>query len=234
MTQIVTIRLLISNAYLVRADRPVLVDAGSPREEHKIVRALRRAGVEPRDLGLIVLTHGHSDHAGSAAALRRISGAPLAIHAHDAHMLRRGSNDPLVPTNLAGRMMRPFTDRRFEPCEPDLLLEGERSLAEYGLPGRVLCTPGHTPGSLSLLLDHHEAIAGDLLIGGYLGGLVARGVPRYPYFADDLPEIVRSVERLLATRPTRIYVGHGGPLEAPHVEQWLAAQPQPALAPEAA
>ena len=65
------------NAFLVRsASACILVDTGLPGSEHKIERALRRNGLGWRDIRLIVITHAHVDHAGSAARLRELSGAP--------------------------------------------------------------------------------------------------------------------------------------------------------------
>lgn len=62
--RIVAIPLSVSNAYLIRGDRPVLVDAGSPGDEGRLVAALHQHGVNPVDLSLVVLTHGHTDHTG--------------------------------------------------------------------------------------------------------------------------------------------------------------------------
>src|SRR4029079_12710045 len=62
------------NIFLVQAEEPVLVDAGTPRIGRKIVAELHAAGVRP---GLILLTHSHFDHAGGAATLRVATGAPV-------------------------------------------------------------------------------------------------------------------------------------------------------------
>ncbi|MFD5560490.1 MBL fold metallo-hydrolase [Kitasatospora griseola] len=64
------------NAYLLLGRRPVLVDAGTPGSGRKIHDGLAARGVNPADLALIVITHGHIDHFGSAAELHRLTGAP--------------------------------------------------------------------------------------------------------------------------------------------------------------
>jgi hydroxyacylglutathione hydrolase len=61
---IVPIRLSISNAFLVRGERPVLIDTGCPGDTDTLLRALAKEGVAVRDLSLILHTHGHRDHAG--------------------------------------------------------------------------------------------------------------------------------------------------------------------------
>ncbi len=64
------------NAYLLLGRRPVIVDAGTPGSGHKIHDRITALGVDPADVSLIVITHGHIDHFGSAAELHRLTGAP--------------------------------------------------------------------------------------------------------------------------------------------------------------
>ena len=72
---LVRIKGAISNCYLLRGERPVLVGTGTPGDLKRLLAGLKAAGVAPKKLALILLTHGHSDHAGCAAELRRRSGA---------------------------------------------------------------------------------------------------------------------------------------------------------------
>jgi glyoxylase-like metal-dependent hydrolase (beta-lactamase superfamily II) len=215
MTTIVTkIRLKLSNAYLIQGERAILVDSGSPGETQAIGRALARAGVDVSAISLLLHTHGHSDHAGSTAELRRLSGAPAAIHAADAAVLRSGRNGPLPPTRLEARMIRPLVDKPFPGVEPDMVFEEELDLAPYGVHGRVVMTPGHTAGSVSVLLAGGEAIVGDVLMGGLMGGTFQSGKPNLHYFAEDPRQVRRSLDFLLAQPAHTLYVGHGGPLPA--------------------
>jgi glyoxylase-like metal-dependent hydrolase (beta-lactamase superfamily II) len=108
--------------------------------------------------------------------------------------------------------------------EPDLALEEGMDLKSYGLAGRVIATPGHTAGSVSVLLDGGDAVAGDLLVGGYLGGLLSPRVPGYPYFAEDLRALRASIRKLLAGAPGRVYVGHGGPLDGESIRKRWAVE----------
>ncbi len=197
MTTIVTkIRLKLSNAILIQGERAILVDSGSPGESRAIQKALAQAGVDASNLSLLLHTHGHSDHAGSTAELRRLSGAPVAIHAADAAMLRSGRNGPLPPTRLEARLIKPFVDKPFPSIEPDVVFDNEMDLAPYGVNGRVVMTSGHTAGSVSVLLAGGEAIVGDVLMGGVMGGTFRSRTPNLHYFAPV----------------HTLYVGHGGPL----------------------
>jgi glyoxylase-like metal-dependent hydrolase (beta-lactamase superfamily II) len=213
MTIIVTkIRLKLSNAYLIQGKRAILVDSGSPGESQQILKTLAQAGVAASDLSLLLHTHGHSDHAGSTADLRRLSGAPAAIHAADAARLRSGRNGPLPPTRLEARMIRPLVDKPFPGVEPDVVFKEELDLAPYGVDGRVVMTPGHTAGSVSALLASGEAIVGDVLMGGVMGGTFMGSRPNLHYFAEDSGQVRRSLEHLLDQPVHTLYVGHGGPL----------------------
>ncbi len=216
---IVPIRLSISNAFLLKGERPVLIDTGCPNDHAALLRALAREGVAVRDLALILHTHGHRDHTGGTWALKQLTATPAAVHPADADMLRQGANRALIPTSLTGYMLRPFVDRPFPKSEPDLLVGEDTDLRPYGVPGRILLTPGHTAGSVTIVLDSGEALAGDLLIGGYLGGLFAPHRPGYPYFVEDMTALRASIRRLLAQPVTRLYVGHGGPLETQAVRK---------------
>jgi glyoxylase-like metal-dependent hydrolase (beta-lactamase superfamily II) len=220
---VVPIRLSISNAFLVKGERPVLIDTGCPGDTDKLLKALVREGVAVADLSLILHTHGHRDHAGGTRRLKELTAAPAAVHPADADMLRRGANRRPTPINLTGRLIRPLVDKPFPAVEPDLELAEGMDLRPYGLAGTVITTPGHTAGSVSVVLASGEAVAGDLLVGGYLGGLLSPNRPGYPYFAEELAGLRDSIRKLLSFSPLRIYVGHGGPLESADIRRRFPA-----------
>jgi hydroxyacylglutathione hydrolase len=222
MTQVIQIRMGFSNAYLIRGRKTILVDTGSPREGIKILRALAKLGIEPKDFSLILHTHAHFDHAGSTRELKRWIDVPIAIHEADAAMLARGRMDKLTPTNLEARLLMPFVNQPFTPAKADILIKEEISLKSFGVNGKVLFTPGHTAGSISVLLDNNEVIVGDLMMGGNLGGLLFPSRPRYHYYADDLEQVRSSIKKLMGYKPKKFYVGHGGPLEADAVKAYFS------------
>ena len=210
---VVPIRLGMVSAFLVNGPgSAILVDTGFRGSEGRILKAVMAAGLEPGWVSLILLTHGHSDHFGSAAALRAKTGAPVVIHASDAQAMRQGANPPLRPLTRLGRLLLPLAqvgEPRTEPTEPDILLDGDLNLASYGVDGRVIHTPGHTPGSMSVVLAGGDVVVGDLL----MGGLIRRRRPDYPFVGDDRATLESSVHRILDLKPRRILVSHGGPLE---------------------
>jgi glyoxylase-like metal-dependent hydrolase (beta-lactamase superfamily II) len=175
---------------------------------------VRKAGVDPGDLALILHTHAHWDHCGAARQLRQTLNVPIAVHRADAERMRRGSNGTLRPSGLSGALYRPFLDWPFPSVEPDLLLDDETDLRPFGLEGRVFRTPGHTSGSVSVLLPGGEAIVGDLLMGGYFGGRLFTRRPLLHYFAEDIPLVRASIRQLIDQGAKTVFLGHGGPLSA--------------------
>jgi glyoxylase-like metal-dependent hydrolase (beta-lactamase superfamily II) len=135
--------------------------------------------------------------------------------------MENGRNQATKPTSRRAKLLHWFVDDEFPSVRPDILVPDEMSLQGFGVDGKVVSTPGHTKGSISVLLSSGEALVGDLLMGGWLGGVFRSGQPGYPYYADDLGQIRASVKKLLDLGATKFLVGHGGPLEAGRVRSWL-------------
>lgn len=200
-----SIPLGLSTAYLIEDDAGlVLVDAGLPHYEREVLWRMRALGHDT--LRLIFVTHAHLDHYGSAAALRRLTGAPIAIHRADGDAMARGDT-PIGSAHGWGRLTRallrlfePYL--RPEPTPPDLLLDDGDDLHAWDLDAVVLHTPGHTPGSSCLIAAGQIAFAGDLLSTS-----IRPRVQRS--FADDWSLIPASLARLRALQPRWVYPGHG-------------------------
>jgi glyoxylase-like metal-dependent hydrolase (beta-lactamase superfamily II) len=216
---VVPIPLSYVQTFLLRGERPILVDTGTPRCEDRIEQTLRAAGVNLRELALILITHGHTDHFGSAAALRARSGAPVAIHAADAAALRSGRNPALPGRGLFAAVGALVT--RFQPAppslEPDILLTGETDLAAWGVAGRVIPTPGHTPGSVSIWLESGDLLIGDLAMGGFRGP----GRLGQPFIVADAAQLRTSQQAMAALAPARVWTSHGGPFSGVEYQAWV-------------
>jgi hydroxyacylglutathione hydrolase len=231
-TKIVRIPVLgghLINTYLLLGRRPILVDCGMPGSGDRVYDGITAAGVDPADLAMIVVTHGHVDHFGAAAELQARTGATVAAHEGDLPTYRAGHGDPSQrqPIGLFGRIFTrtPPPNEKTKPLHPDIVLTGEYRLDDYGVDARIIHTPGHTAGSVSVLLDQGDLIAGDMIAGGLLG--LFRYRPAYPPFHDDPAQALESLQAVLRMGPHTLHVGHGGPFPAEDVQRWLDRQPDP-------
>jgi glyoxylase-like metal-dependent hydrolase (beta-lactamase superfamily II) len=214
MTQITTLRLPICNVYLLRGTRAVLVDAGRPSDAGRLRDLLHKEGVAVEDLALILHTHAHWDHCGSTRQLKQWTKAPIAVHRADADMMRRGYTGNLKPIGWTAWLLKPILDLKFPGVGPDILVDHGTDLSPFGVEARIVATPGHTAGSITVLTPEGDAIVGDLVMGGYWGGRLLPGRPNYHYFAEDFDLLKASISDLMETwRPQRILPGHGGPLD---------------------
>lgn len=91
-------------------------------------------------------------------------------------------------------------------------------LTDYGIPGRVIYTPGHTAGSLSVLLDSGDAFVGCLA----MNKLPFRLSPGLPIFAEDIQKVKESWKHLLGLGAKTVYPGHGEPFSADIIRKALA------------
>ena len=219
------LKLRFSNAYLLASDRPILIDTGTANDAERIRSKLRSINVEFRDLALIVHTHVHSDHMGSTAEIAAEANCPIAYHPADQAIVDRSHNGVLNGVGLRGKVMsRIFSNAKFDAVTADVPLHGGMTLADYGCDVTVVETPGHTLGSISFVTSDGDAIIGDVIMGGYVGGSVWATRPNYHYFADDVEEAMKSLDILLSHTKRTMYVGHGGPLAWKAVYDWRKRQ----------
>lgn len=200
---ITRLKLSLSNAYLVRGERIFLVDTGAPADWPQLDKLLAKEGVSFKDLAAVIHTHAHSDHAGCSARIQQEFGTPLVLHRADTELAMSGMNGPLTPVGFLARMAKPFVDKPFTPFRPTLELADLSELGTLQFPGYAIHTPGHTHGSISLVIGD-SVLGGDVARGGLLGGAA------YHFFIEDLAAIQQSIKRVLSTGARMIYPGHFG------------------------
>ncbi|QQE78324.1 MBL fold metallo-hydrolase [Alicyclobacillus sp. SO9] len=236
IVQIPILPLNMVNAYLIlNSQGCILVDTGFPGSETKIRKMLSRFGLSFKDINLIIITHAHVDHAGSAALLRELSGAPIVAHADDRKYFNGSARMAFCPTGFSGRAflktglpLKPYVE-----FEPDILLSTDDTLdtSHYGVPGLLRHTTGHTAGSISLELSTHDALVGDLVASGILiGGMIRTKHAIRPPFEDNPRAVGLSLQRLLDSGTTCFFMGHGAPLGSMevqrHAKALMMAKPQ--------
>ena len=167
----------------------IVIDPGD--EGDRIFAALQRHGLTVR---AVVATHAHIDHVGALANLKKLTGAAAMIHEADVPLYEHLAEQaqwigvPVPEVTTLDRYLR----------DGDRLAIGTRALD-------VLHTPGHSPGSLSFVLDDASPLvfAGDTLFAGSIG--------RTDLWGGSFPEIIESIRRKLLTLPDEAVVlpGHG-------------------------
>jgi glyoxylase-like metal-dependent hydrolase (beta-lactamase superfamily II) len=198
-----------SHAYLVDGDEGVtLVDTGLPGHVDVVIDTLAHIGRTPQDVTAVLITHAHSDHTGSAAAVRAATGAPVSMSARDAVVARgeAGTEDPpllqrLGPLSSVASRLLPEADPVVVDHE---VSEGERT----GLPEEwfVVATPGHTSGHVSYLLDR----MGGLLFAGDAAMVDRHGRVGRGWMNAGSAAVDASIHKLAQLHFRAAYFGHGG------------------------
>lgn len=179
----------------------ILVDTGPASAREKVYRAARE-----KNARLIVLTHGHMDHVANAAYLSRMLKIPVAIHRDDYPLILNAAARDLHTGGLLGRAMKGMSDLLYgrdtvELFEPAFFLEDGMHLGEYGVAATIHALPGHTKGSIGVLVDGYKLLVGDAMMN-----LI--GKPDSKLF-ENQDEMRRSLARIDQINADALYPGHG-------------------------
>lgn len=206
----------IDTIYALKGEGVIIIDGGDPHKIMKFKEGIEKASIKPEEIKLILLTHGHWDHIGTAKEIKALTGAPILMHQGDMNLLDETypSQPPGLTTwgkilNALLRLYSPFI--KIPTFNIDIEAgDDEISLVEYGIQGTVIPTPGHTRGSVSLLLDSGEAFVGDLA----MNMLPIRFSPGLPIYGDDIQTVIDSWRKLLDRGAKTVYPAHGKPFPA--------------------
>ena len=217
------IKLGVESCYVIRGEGTILIDGGAPKQATNFVKGLESLSVKPEDIRLIVLTHGHWDHIGSAKDIKEITGARIALHKNEKDWLEKSLKHVPPAVTLWGRifarimaMFLPLI--QIPAADVDVVLgDEELSLADYGIPGTIIPTPGHSTGSVSVLLETGDAFVGDLAMNGF----PLRIGPGLPIFAEDLQQVKKSWQLLLERGAVSVYPAHGKPFSVDAIRRVL-------------
>ena len=222
-TRIHRIPLGLTNSYAIREEGVILVDAGWPGHGAEFQERLHELSIAPEDVGLLVATHGHWDHVGSAAEIKRLTECEVAINYREKEWLEQGLK-PMPPGltlwgKILGALLKvyvPFV--RFPSTSVDVeLLDEDYSLQPHGIQGRVVHTPGYSSGSMTVLLDSGHAFVGCLVHEG----LPYRIGPGMPCFGDDIGALRESWRLIVESGAKWIYPAHGKSFQAEVLEKLL-------------
>lgn len=208
------IKIGINRCYLIQQNGIILIDGGPPNKVHVFQRLLTNISIQPQEIQLIVLTHGDFDHVGSVKDIKKLTGAKIAIHEYDRHNLEQSRfNFPPGVTGwgrLSRAIMCPFLKNliTFPSTKADIVLnEDDFSISKFGINGTIIYTPGHTEGSVSVLLETGEAFVGCLAHNN----LPFRLQPGLLIYAKDIEKVKESWDLIIKHGARMIYPAHGNP-----------------------
>lgn len=227
-----------TNCYLLAAEGGyLLIDTGYEWEYRTFRDRLAAAGVGVDEIEYLLLTHHHDDHVGFANEL--LDGVTVIAHESADELLRAGENDRSGGGLLNRRVyylaklrswVTPEWDLTFPPValrDDDLLVDGDddRILRERGVDGTILHTPGHTPDSISVLLDDGTLFCGDAAMSRPLWA----GIRYHTIFITDLDRYYESWRTIIESGAETIYPAHGEPFDVERLRENLGAYSDDAL-----
>jgi glyoxylase-like metal-dependent hydrolase (beta-lactamase superfamily II) len=179
--------------YLIDLGNLVMIDAGAGKSTSAILENIESLGFQAANLSAVVATHCHFDHVGGILKLKKQTGCQIIAHELDAEPMEKG--DPV-------RTAADWYKTSFPPTRVDYRLSEVREVLKFEK-GELLClhTPGHTPGSISVILDRDGK---RVLFGQDIHGPFAES------FGSDLPAWRKSMEILLGLRADILCEGHFG------------------------
>jgi hydroxyacylglutathione hydrolase len=132
----------------------------------------------------------------------------------DLELARLGHNDELRPTGFTARLLKPFITDIYPDFVPDIAVHEQApvDLTPWGVDGKAIAMPGHTKGSIVVVMSDHSAFVGDMMLGGVFGGVLGASSPGEHYYQADLEQNHRNIKTLLGMGIEKFYLGHGGPV----------------------
>jgi glyoxylase-like metal-dependent hydrolase (beta-lactamase superfamily II) len=190
-----------------------LIDTGVTGSAEAILRAIEVLGRRPEDVREILLTHFHPDHVGGAADLVPRTGARVLAHPADAAVIRGQQAGPLPQLTERERPLAEAVASRVPPARP-VAVDHEVEDGELTAGGgSILSVPGHTPGSIALLVPQLGVL--------FTGDTIAahNGAPILGLFNIDRIHAIESVHKQAALEFDVACFGHGAPLVGGASEQ---------------
>jgi hydroxyacylglutathione hydrolase len=195
----------------------VLVDGGLEGSAVEVEARIRELGLDPARIRAVIITHGHADHAGGARHFQTTYGAQVIAGAGDQPLFSGGRNDALCPTSThAEWRLDEDQGATYTPFAANVWVDQDLDAKPLtGLTGRILSMPGHTAGSLSLVVGE-AAFVGDLFRGAIVGSSAVTH-----FYMCDLADNRRDIRGLLDAHPAvkTFFTGHFGPVAREEVER---------------
>lgn len=197
-----------SNVYLLtNSVTNILIDTSVSKSWNRLLKQLYKLNI--LHVEYLILTHTHFDHAANANRIKEKFKCSVIVHKDVAKYLKKGESNIPGGTNFFTGFLVNILSKfvstsilKYEPCDPDIIVDFDYDLKELGFKAFLKHTPGHTIGSMSLIIDDEIAIVGDTMFGIFINSI-------FPPYADDIDLMIRSWGNLLDTKCIRFLPSHG-------------------------
>jgi len=230
-----TLKLGPTNLYFLKAkDGYLQIDTSLPEYFKSFLNGLKAIDVDLAQIKYLLLTHSHDDHAGFAAEEREKTQCTIIAPEKSLESLKQGTiiNIGKFLNRQAALSMKlyNFAKRRTFEYTPVVLTaqdkvvvdDDENILKQIGVDGKIVCTPGHTDDSISVILSNGDAFVSDACMSN-LGFLRYR-----PIEVSDLNQVFKSWRKIINNGAKTIYPAHGRPFPVKELEHYLTVYSSPA------
>jgi hydroxyacylglutathione hydrolase len=196
-----------SNVFLLSGNGiNILIDTSPGYRWNKLKSKLKKFHISKIDF--LILTHTHFDHAANAKKIREEFGAKVIVNKLESDSLLKGENPMIHGTVM---MLKTFVKilaplilqtQNYIGCRSDILVDQRLDLKDFGFNAFILHTPGHSPGSQSIIVDDEMALTGDAMFGVFPGSV-------FPPFAANDTALLESWGKLLDTGCSIFLPSHG-------------------------
>lgn len=197
-----------SNVFLIsKGEKCILIDTSVKNRWNLLHNRIDKLCVSGIKLTALILTHAHFDHASNAMKIKEKYNAKLVVHRNEADDLSRGATSLPKGTIFLTKWFDVFGEKaakwvKYKPVEYDVIVDERYDLKELGFDSYIMHTPGHTEGSISIIIDNEIAVVGDAMFGIFKGSI-------FPPFADNTQSMIESWKKLLDTECTIFLPSHG-------------------------
>ncbi|WP_409200768.1 MBL fold metallo-hydrolase [Methanobrevibacter sp. DSM 116169] len=193
-----------SKAYLIKENnKSVLIDTGASFDKKSIYNSIKDENVQ-----LIILTHNHSDHTSNANFLAEKLNIPLSMTKIDYENMNNEIKS--YPYDLFGRFLLLSTKlldsvSKKDKLNIDFFIKNNDNLKDYGIDAKIYSLPGHTAGSIGIMVDNDKFIVGDAMMNHFS--------PSLAKIFENKKEMLKSVDFIKNSEAVDIFTGHGKPFK---------------------
>jgi len=201
--------ILRSNCFLISCPNGnILVDTGIKGSRTRLMKNIKSLNLPNSKIDFLILTHSHFDHCRNARYLQENENCKIIMSENEAEYARTGyttlPEGTIQLTKLVSVLGNIIGEKGFgfDVFNPDILVKENLSLSESGFDIEIIATPGHSIGSLSVIVNNEIAIVGDTMFGVFKNSI-------FPPFADNTRELIASWKKLFNTGCYLFLPGHG-------------------------